>query len=774
MSRILKPFQDSAVNQLLNSVSMMLDNQKTKNVCILKSPTGSGKTFMAAAFFESLIRRREDEICCIWITIGKGELQIQSRNALERFFQGNPSVHLVEDEFNGDRLEIFANEVIVVNWEKIRSKERSTGAWSNNVMKEGDRTNFREVVEFTRKLRKVVLIIDESHIGATSERTQELREEFDPNVILEISATPKFLPSASEISNGNAAWIEVDPARVIDEGLIKKSVILNKGITENDFEGLNSENVILESAYQKRLELQKNFDALNVDLNPLVLIQIPNAEEGERKLQGILEFLASKDITESNGRLAIWLHNFPSSENLDGISLNTSPIQFLIFKQAIDTGWDCPRAHILVKFRESKSETFEIQVLGRILRMPEQKHYGIDALNDAYVFTNITDILVKKEEYNPNIVKRLKMQRISNYEQMSLPSYYKSRADYGDITGDFTKVFLDTACKYFGIEDEDHLRNRKILQKKGFEIQATELSDRILVDSVIESELFDEISGEIDSDRHIYLKKSEGDTQAEFNRLLIQHMGTFTNVSRSLPSLNASLFSFFKKYLAQSTRQDAFWLQKTILSETNIGHIRIILESAVSEFAKVKEAEVMKRIEGGELNYIFEIPEEIYVNEFLEEKVDFTKSIMQPCFLYIDRSQVEKTFEEHLETRPDVSWWFKNGVNKIEFLGLKYEYPVGKIRSFYPDYIVKFSDGSIGVFETKSRGNDENFGGFNDKTKAKAESLFAWTRDLLREGRAIRSGIVVVTGNSIIWNNLPVFDLEKAQSGDLSDWKPFV
>jgi len=69
----------------------------------------------------------------------------------------------------------------------------------------------------------------------------------------------------------------------------------------------------------------------------------------------------------------------------------------LIFKQAIDTGWDCPRAHILVKFRESHSETFEIQTVGRILRMPEQKHYASEELNRGYIYTNVQSIIVKKK-----------------------------------------------------------------------------------------------------------------------------------------------------------------------------------------------------------------------------------------------------------------------------------------------------------------------------------------------------------------------------------------
>ena len=60
---------------------------------------------------------------------------------------------------------------------------------------------------------------------------------------------------------------------------------------------------------------------------------------------------------------------------------------FLLCKQAIATGWDCPRAKILVKLREGGSEQFNIQTIGRIRRMPEKKHYDNEILDNCYLYT---------------------------------------------------------------------------------------------------------------------------------------------------------------------------------------------------------------------------------------------------------------------------------------------------------------------------------------------------------------------------------------------------
>ena len=770
----LKDFQNIAVNKLLTSCSQMLDLSTRQNVCVLKSPTGSGKTIMTAAFIERLIKRREDELCFIWVTIGKGDLQIQSRNALLRFFKGSPTVHLIEEEFSGGRTLINRNEVIVVNWEKIRSKVRTTGEWSNNLMKDGETTNFREVLANTRQLRKIILIVDESHIGATAERTQELKDEFDAHVVLEVSATPKLIPDAFSVKNGTGDIVQVSAADVIEEGLIKKDIIINPGLDDKSLVGMDSQTVVLEKAFEKRLEIVKAFNEINVDINPLVLIQIPNAEEGDLKIEAITNFLAEKDVTEANGRLAIWLNDYPSTENLGGIALNTNPIQFLIFKQAIDTGWDCPRAHILVKFRETRSETFEIQVLGRILRMPEAKHYARDLLNDGYVFTNISDIRVEREEYNPNIIKHLKMKRRSIYKEVSLNSYYKSRGDYGDITGDFAEIFAMEACRYFEIDSINPEENLKLVLDKGVDTGVKSLKDVIISDSLIETRLFDVLEGDLESDRHAELSKSDNDAQAEFNSFLERHMGTFTNVARSVPSMKAAIFSFFRKYLGVLGRKDAGWLQKLILDKKNLPHFELLLTNSVNAFGIHRELEVKARVEGGEQYSIFEVPYEIYINEFVEEIVPMNKNIMEPCYLHVNRSNVEKNFEKRIDNDKEVEWWFKNGVNKVEYLGLKYIYPTNRIKSFYPDYVVFYKDGSIGVYETKSKGDDENLGGFNQKTKCKAEALYVWKQEQIANGKKIRAGIVIVSSpTSFYINENKIFDIEKASTGDLSEWKPF-
>jgi len=102
---------------------------------------------MTAKFIEEIIKDLPNEdLCFVWVSIGKGDLHLQSKRSLEEVFSGAPKVSLVEEEFTGSREKIARNEIVVVNWEKLRSKNRATGEWKNKLMKDGEKINFRDVM----------------------------------------------------------------------------------------------------------------------------------------------------------------------------------------------------------------------------------------------------------------------------------------------------------------------------------------------------------------------------------------------------------------------------------------------------------------------------------------------------------------------------------------------------------------------------------------------------------------------------------------------------
>lgn len=770
----LKNYQEKAVGELIATFKTLLTKEEQKKVCVFQAPTGSGKTLMTAKFIEEIIREvPEMDLCFVWISIGKGELHLQSKHSLERVFGGAPRVSLVEEEFTGGRERIIRNEVVVVNWEKLRSKERETGDWKNILMKDGEKLNFRDVLSKTREQRKVIMIIDESHIGATAERTNELRDEINADVILEMSATPRITPDPRDLARGTAGYVFVEPKDVIDEGMIKKELIINEKIDEITDDEADSQEVVLQTAYKKRLELKKLFEKEKANINPLVLVQIPTAEAGEDKIKAVRKFLADKGITErkdgvGNGKLAIWLSE-QKSETLDWVSEPDNEIEFLIFKQAIDTGWDCPRAHILVKFRESHSETFEIQTVGRILRMPEQKHYASEDLNRGYIYTNVQSIIVKKEEYNPNIIKHLKAVRKEVYKPIKLTSYYKSRADYGDITSSFTPVFEKAACEYFGLKG-DHtmfVQNVTKVEKEGVILDVKKYQQDIIANAKIEGSTFDEIEGKIDSAAFARLTIAGNDLQALFEQIIKERLGSFKNVKRSVPAVKTAIYTWFRKYLGSKAWPEEMILVQMVLAHNgNRKKFEEILASAIEAYKAVREKEILKRVEESEQFYDFEIAKESFFNQHTDERVEHEKFVYEPCYLSASRLNPEKNFEKFLAENSDkIVWWWKNGENKQDYFGVKYEYPVGVIHTFYPDYLVQLIDGRIGIFETKDMG-DRDGGNY---TKAKAEKLQEYIKE--QKDKKLFGGIAIEKSDGWKINQKTVYNWSKCEKNDWSDWE---
>jgi type III restriction enzyme len=104
--------------------------------------------------------------------------------------------------------------------------------------------------------------------------------------------------------------------------------------------------------------------------------------------------------------------------------------------------------------RPIRSVTFEIQTVGRILRMPEAKHYEQNILNQAFVYTNLPEIIINN---NPEDLEFFKTQQTAflknGIENVRLPSVHFRRTDYGDLTQRFETVLVEVLNERFGITE---------------------------------------------------------------------------------------------------------------------------------------------------------------------------------------------------------------------------------------------------------------------------------------------------------------------------------
>lgn len=761
----LKNYQRDAVDEIKEYFDFNY-NKHNKSITF-KSPTGSGKTLMLSSVIEEEVDEREsDNFCFVWASIGKGELQKQSYDSVKTYLGGYPECTLLEEDFFGSRSYIKNHEVIFVNWEKLISKDSNTGTWKNNLMKDSEGNNFLDVIKRTKENdTKIILIVDESHIGAnSSSRIAEFKEHIlDPDMTIEMSATPSSEPN-----------VTVDPQRVIDQGIIKEDIIVNEGIKKDDISNIDtdSELLVLEKAEEKRVKIIENYKTVGVDINPLVLIQIPNTDAGEAKKLVVKDFLRELGITEENGKLKQWCDN---KGNFDkkAIKANDDETCYLIFKTAVATGWDCPRAHILVKFREGHSETFEIQTVGRILRAAEAKKYNNLVLDNAYIFTNIKEFETTQDTYNPNRIKTEMSYMREPYttemvwDQTQLDSFYRSReGDYNSADSRFVRYFENEFMEYFGFQEEDKYvgydLNSSKLEDMGMDLDI-KTKDTITSESKIEAVRIDHAQ---DFSKGIsFVRMSESDIQATYYSIIKANLNGLAYV-RSKAPINSAVVDVFSKFYNAFARDKKISSTQRIMVQ-NAEMFATILSKATGKFR-----ELLKENAGRKgRHYDFKIEDKCGYSIDTHKTLDLDKSLYQPLRVLITDpatgsvNELEKDFLAYINNNECVEWFWENGT---ELMQINFGIPYNRgMNTFQPDFLVKFSNGNVGIFDTKPIGYNI------DDTKVKAEALYKYlvgTNDDRGDRPKVIGGIVVRKGGVFYYYNQSKY---KDMDEDNTNWREF-
>ena len=715
----LKHYQEKHVSELKQKIDEFL-NLESNKICVFKSPTGSGKTIMMAELIKRLVDKRPDgrEIAFVWITVHK--LHDQSREKLEKYYEDLQTVECSNFNDLQDK-QIHDKEILFFNWQSINQEK-------NIYIRENENEfNLDKVIENTKdEGREIILIIDESHHTASSEKSREVIRKINPKITIEVSATPKI---------SDTDYVQsVDLEEVKEEEMIKKSVRLNFNL--RNIPDSTTDEIILKTALEKRQELKKQYENENSDVNPLVLIQLPDSRKGmlDRKDQ-IMQLLDSKfGINTGNGNLAIYLSDKDNKVNLDNIEKNTNEVDALIFKQAITVGWDCPRSSILVLFREWKKFEFSIQTIGRIIRMPQIKHYENDELNHAFVYTNISDIHIAEDVTKDYITIYESVRKEDLIDTVDLQSiYFKRKHEKSRLTGKFTDFFYQAA------------ENHKLLDNITSKPQ--ELENKILKDGEIKQLDKEQI---IEGDTMI-VRSTSLELQNRFDIFLRECSEGFAPVHSS-ERIRRSIYKFFKQKKKNLDFDD---IQKIVLDPAHkdkfirvIDHAKEIFRSEVVEKIKREREDIPK----------WNIPQRIEYAKIYTEK-DYKKCIMTPTYIKTDIKN-ETRFMDFLEEKNNVKWWFKNEVSDKKYFAIEYDdSETGQPRPFYVDFVIRMMDGRIGLFDTK--------GGFTATiAKPKAEALARYIKH--NKSKKIFGGIVVFDKGIWLYNDNLEYEYNE---DDLSKWK---
>ena len=720
----LKDYQKDAIDELKDRINKLLDKAGNQ-VCIFKAPTGSGKTIMMAEFLKEFVEHRDDHRSFAFIWAAPRKLHTQSKEKLEAYYSDSKALRCSFFEDLMDK-RIGQNEILFLNWESINKK-------GNLIIRENEQeNNLTKILENTcEDGQEIILVIDESHHAAQTDTSQNLIRDIDPQVTVEVSATP-------HLSSDYRVVVEFDDVK--QEGMIKQEVAINPEFQNIKVGGKSADEVVLDAALGKRKELAKAYKEEGSEINPLVLIQLPDKRRGlDDKKDIIVAILKKKGVTIDNGKLAIYLSE--NKENLANISKNNNDAEVMIFKQAIALGWDCPRASILVLFRDWRSIVFSIQTIGRIMRMPELKHYeDHPELNKGYVYTNLSDISIH-EDLAKDYITVFESRRRDDYKPLNLVSCHSKRfREETRLAPSFIPIFLDAA--------------KELKLKEKVNLKAKTSSAELIAEGKIEE--LDRVVEHIEKIGTIKINQTALERQNAFSAFIRDILSPLYPEPRSVGRVRDSIYRFFLDAFKINYDGEQERIMNIVLDEKNREHFRNVIDRAKQVYTEQVGKGKRELITTDNWN----VPEKLTYNSYFE-KTSLRRSVMQPFFADTRESRQWKTeegFIKYLEKADGIDWWFKNGDRDATYFAVPYSED-GLDLPFYVDFIVKMKDGRIGLFDTKL--------GITAKVAGpKAEGLAEYIKQQNKKSKKLLGGIVKPEESNWLYN-----DSEKYNDANPKQWK---
>lgn len=405
MKLLLKDFQTDQVDEFV--VQLRLAAREVKygqpQSVSLSSPTGSGKTVMAAAAIERLLRGDDEhgpdaEATFLWIT-DQPELNEQTRRKMMEASSalGPSNVVVIDPSF--DQETFTPGNLYFLNTQKLGK--------GTHLVTPGDSRTYTlwETVNNTIAVRpgSFYIFVDEAHRGmAESKKSQEaattIIQKFIKGsaevravpLVAGISATPDRFQKLIEGTSRTARTVNVSPEDVRASGLLKEIVTLY-----HPSESQPSDVTMLKEAAKSWQRFSKRWDDYCRDeeewtVRPLLVVQVQDA--GSKKQASKTDVAgAMRAIEDVTGPLpaGAFAHAFQEGSRLelDGRELrylapadiDADPeVQVVFFKTALNTGWDCPRAEVMMSFRTANDDTLIAQLVGRMVRTPLARRIDSD------------------------------------------------------------------------------------------------------------------------------------------------------------------------------------------------------------------------------------------------------------------------------------------------------------------------------------------------------------------------------------------------------------
>jgi type III restriction enzyme len=470
----LKTFQSIAARTVLEELAEARESVSRGKVqaVVLSAPTGSGKTITVASVIDQTfgggegVVARSDTVF-LWLS-DSPELNAQSKNKLLNacdYLPWHKMVTIDSDSFDEDRL--YPGHVYFINTQLLGRDRRLT-------QEEGDERKFTfwQTVANTVSYgpQDFVLIIDEAHRGATANATRmPIMQKFifgsesdglpPVPLVLGMSATPQRFTALLGNASRTQRPIVITPDDVRSSGLLKDMIIVH-----NPTSTAPSDLTMLEQAARRWKDLSGRWEAYCRKENeeeivrPILVVQVEDGTKQTLTRSPLSDVV--RVVERHSGPLAVneIVHCFQDQmeieaggriiRKVEASRIQESPeVKVVLFKTALSTGWDCPRAEIMMSFRRAQDPTSIAQLVGRMVRTPLARriltnevlntvelflpHYDAEALERVLSRLRSPDaeegIPTRVETSTQSYPRNPKFQAIFEHLE-HLPNYYVNRA----------------------------------------------------------------------------------------------------------------------------------------------------------------------------------------------------------------------------------------------------------------------------------------------------------------------------------------------------------
>lgn len=462
----LFPFQKTALARLRQSVATALGNYRsthTPQVVSYTAPTGAGKTIVMSALIEDIyygdeLYPEQPEAIFIWLS-DSPQLNEQSRLKIDLKadkIRLNQCVVISDDAFDMETLE--DGHIYFLNTQKLskssnltkHSDGRQYTIWetlSNTVREKGDRLYF---------------IIDEAHRGAQGTRdltkNTTIMQKFLKGseadllppmpVVIGMTATPQRFNRLAEGIQSTTHYVKTTADEVRASGLLKDRIV----ITYPEHSG--NDMAVLQAATDEWRHkwdhwYQYCYEQHYGQVNPILVIQVQNGSGHQISATDLDECLRIMEERLGDrfleGQVVHAFGEGTPTIQIGGLDVpycepsriaDDKRIKVVFFKETLTTGWDCPRAEVMMSFRRAVDHTYIAQLLGRMVRTPTQQHINVDeTLNDVHLYlpqfneATVYDVVkALQDEEGATIPTDIEAEELGrgNYDTLSLRPTYQT------------------------------------------------------------------------------------------------------------------------------------------------------------------------------------------------------------------------------------------------------------------------------------------------------------------------------------------------------------